>query len=300
MVASPFYTAVGDLIVACLFGQGTGGSTTTVADTAGNTYTALPQQNDAVSGQAFQWFYSIAAHAAPSNTVTAAFTAGFITAFLAMGFPVSSVPVFDTSTAARTNDSFVKSPSFAVFGIDELIIAAESDVYGTTETAFTAGAGYTLLPVSGLAYAHNQVQYGVFSSPSSPTASAFTAPGMGAGAVAAVAFRAPFPPPTLASCAPIKGSDLGGAQVTLTGTNFLATPTVTFGGVAATSVVFVNSTTVTCVAPAHAIGAVDIVVTNPDTQNATLSAGFLYILPPAGGGGSSLGLGLNSPASTQS
>jgi hypothetical protein len=299
MVANPFYTAVGDLIVACLFGQGTGTSTTTVADSAGNTYTACPLQNDAVSGQGFQWFYTTAANASPSNTVTATFSTGFITAFLAMGFPISGVPLFDTSTAARTNDSLVESPAFNTTGIDELVIAAESDVYGGTEVAFTAGTGYTLLGTSGLNYAHNQVQYGTFGGPSTGIASAFTAPGMTAGAVSAIVFKAPLPPPTLASCAPIKGSDAGGGHVTLTGANFIATPTVTFGGVAATNVVYVNGTTVTCVAPAHALGAVDIVIANPDAQSATLPAGFLYVLPPAGGGGSSLGLGLDGAAATE-
>jgi hypothetical protein len=108
-----------------------------------------------------------------------------------------------------------------------------------------------------------------------------------------------LPPPTLASCAPVAGSDAGGGHVTLTGANFVATPSVTFGGVAATGIVFINSTTVTCVVPAHAIGAVDIVITNPDANSSTLSAGFLYILPPAGGGGSSLGLGLDGAAATE-
>lgn len=76
---------------------------------------------------------------------------------------------------------------------------------------------------------------------------------------------------------PSSGPIAGGTAVTITGGGFVATPTVTFGGDAATSVVFVNSTTLTCDTPAHASGAVDVVVTNPDTSTATGSNAFTYI-----------------------
>lgn len=73
----------------------------------------------------------------------------------------------------------------------------------------------------------------------------------------------------------------GGASVIILGVGFLATPTVTFGGVAATNVVLVNSTRLTCTTPAHAAGAVSVVVTNPDATNATLTNGFTYYTPDA-------------------
>ena len=53
------------------------------------------------------------------------------------------------------------------------------------------------------------------------------------------------------------------------------TPTVTIGGVAATSIVVVSDTEITCVAPAHANGAVDVVVTNAHGTS-TLDDGFTY------------------------
>jgi hypothetical protein len=56
--------------------------------------------------------------------------------------------------------------------------------------------------------------------------------------------------------------------------------TVTFGGAAAFGVTVINSTTITATTPANAAGAVDVVVTNPDSQSSTLASGFTFIAPP--------------------
>ena len=82
--------------------------------------------------------------------------------------------------------------------------------------------------------------------------------------------------PTLTSVTPVSGTTAGGTSVTLTGTNFKAGITVTFGGAACGSVVRVSSTQVTCVTPAHFPETVDVQVTNPDTQIATLVRGFTF------------------------
>jgi hypothetical protein len=84
------------------------------------------------------------------------------------------------------------------------------------------------------------------------------------------------PAPTVTSLDVVSGSESGGTAVDITGTGFTATPGVTFGGTAATSVVRVSATHVTCVTPAHAPGAVNVVVTNPDTQAATKTNGYTY------------------------
>ncbi len=82
--------------------------------------------------------------------------------------------------------------------------------------------------------------------------------------------------PTVSSVAPSSGTTHGSTPVTIAGIDFVATPTVTFDGVPATSVVWVNSTTLTCATPAHVAGAVNIVVTNPDAQTGTLASGYTY------------------------
>ena len=48
--------------------------------------------------------------------------------------------------------------------------------------------------------------------------------------------------------------------MTITGTNFAAGATVTFGATAATNVVVVNSTTITATTPAGSAGAVTVTV----------------------------------------
>jgi hypothetical protein len=84
-------------------------------------------------------------------------------------------------------------------------------------------------------------------------------------------------PPSLALASPDNGPPSGGTAVTLTGNDFtgIGVTTVTFGGASATSVVVVNTTTITCVTPAGTAGAVDVVVTN-DFGTDTLINGFSY------------------------
>jgi hypothetical protein len=92
----------------------------------------------------------------------------------------------------------------------------------------------------------------------------------------------PIPPgpPTVAAVCPGAGSTDGGTPVTITGSGFMTGATVSFGGVLATNVAVSSSTTMTAVVPAHAVGAVDVVVTNSDTQSGTLTNGFTYTAPP--------------------
>ncbi|MBI3652031.1 MAG: IPT/TIG domain-containing protein [Acidobacteria bacterium] len=89
----------------------------------------------------------------------------------------------------------------------------------------------------------------------------------------------PAPAPTLSSVTPNSGSTVGGTSVTLAGSNFVGGATVTFGGVAATGVTVNSATSITATTPAHAAGAVNVTVTNPDSQSATLTNGFTFTNP---------------------
>jgi hypothetical protein len=84
-------------------------------------------------------------------------------------------------------------------------------------------------------------------------------------------------PPTVSGIVPPQGSTAGGTGVTITGTGFATGAAVTLGGLAATAVSVQNDTTITATTPAHAAGAVDVVVTNPDTQHGTQAGGFTYV-----------------------
>ncbi len=86
-------------------------------------------------------------------------------------------------------------------------------------------------------------------------------------------------PPNPTGVAPAFGAAAGGTNVTITGSGFQAGAAVAFGGVAATNVMIVDANTITATTPAHAPGAVDVVVTNPDTTIGTLATGFGFIAP---------------------
>lgn len=84
------------------------------------------------------------------------------------------------------------------------------------------------------------------------------------------------PAPTITSADPDVGDTTAthAGLMTITGTGFVSGATVAIGGAAATSVTFVNATTITCRPPARASGLHDIVVTNPDAQTGTLANGY--------------------------
>ena len=89
--------------------------------------------------------------------------------------------------------------------------------------------------------------------------------------------------PSVTSIAPTRGPATGLSIITITGTEFSATPTVAIGGVAATNVTRVNATTLTAITGAMAAGVKNVVVTNPDAQSATGAGLFtVYGSTPAG------------------
>ncbi len=85
-----------------------------------------------------------------------------------------------------------------------------------------------------------------------------------------------LPPVAVTSVSPTGGTYLGGTAVTINGTGFVLGATVTFGGTPATNIVFFGDTKLTAKAPAHVAGAVNVVVTNPNTAIGTLTNGYTY------------------------
>eukprot|EP00798_Chlamydomonas_sp_ICE-L_P026429 gene26429-17529_t len=74
-------------------------------------------------------------------------------------------------------------------------------------------------------------------------------------------------PPTVTAVSPIfQANNLsGGDLLTITGTGFVRSATVSVGGTQCTNVTFVSATTLTCTAPSKLGGSYPIVVTNPDS-----------------------------------
>jgi hypothetical protein len=87
-------------------------------------------------------------------------------------------------------------------------------------------------------------------------------------------------PPTVTGVSPNTGSTAGGTAVTITGTNFAAGATVTFGTAAATNVVVVGATQITATTPAGTAGAVTVTVT-VSGQSGSLASGYTYVVAPS-------------------
>jgi hypothetical protein len=86
---------------------------------------------------------------------------------------------------------------------------------------------------------------------------------------------------TIDTVSPSSGPASGGTGVTLTGSGFTGATSLTFGGTAATSLNVVSSTSVTAVTPAHATGAVNVVITTP-SGSGTKTNGYTYATTAVG------------------
>ncbi|HEV8111215.1 MAG TPA: IPT/TIG domain-containing protein [Planctomycetota bacterium] len=103
--------------------------------------------------------------------------------------------------------------------------------------------------------------------------------------------------PALLSVAPTRGAAAGGESVLVHGANFPANAAVAFGadvdtgagGVPASSVTWIDASTLEVVTPAHASGTVSVLVTDPASgQAAVISSGFTYGSSGGGAGGCSI------------
>jgi len=88
-----------------------------------------------------------------------------------------------------------------------------------------------------------------------------------------------IPDPTISALSASSGPLSGGTNITITGTNFSGVTSVTFGGVPATNVQLVNSTTITATTPAGSAGVTSVIVTTTSGSNAANSL-YTYIATP--------------------
>jgi len=91
-------------------------------------------------------------------------------------------------------------------------------------------------------------------------------------------------PPVITSLSPTNGPIAGGTVVTITGTGLANGDTVQFGSTnySGTGVTVNSSTNLTVTTPAHAVGAVDVRVTDATSgESSTLTNGFNYYTQPA-------------------
>ena len=108
--------------------------------------------------------------------------------------------------------------------------------------------------------------------------SGIIAPGCGPSSVTVITVA-----PTVSAVSPASTSIYGSIPLTITGKNFEVSdlsnlPTVTVGGLSC-PLISANSTSIACTAPIHTAGAVDIIVTNSNSQSGLLESQFTYLNP---------------------
>lgn len=82
-------------------------------------------------------------------------------------------------------------------------------------------------------------------------------------------------PAEVDSITPANGAAAGGTALTIKGSGLDGVTAVTIGGVATTSLVVVDSETVTCTTGAHSAGVVNVVIAD-DAGAVTVTNGFTY------------------------
>ena len=160
------------------------------------------------------------------------------------------------------------------------------DLYKSTSPSATAGGSQTVLNTTGALSLAGLATYSGFSlyatSVKAGAASVVTSWSSANDAMIHVAMNIKLatatPVPTVTAISPTSGSTAGGTSVTITGTGFTGATGVTIGGTAATSVTVVSATSITCTTPAHAAGAVSVVVTTPGGAN-TENTLYTYVAP---------------------
>ncbi len=264
----PAAQTVGDLNVVVVGWNDATSTVQSVTDSAGNVY-ALAVGPTTGTGLRQSIYYAPNIKAG-SNTVTVQFNQPATYPDVRI-LEYRGVSAVDVTAAASGSGTSTSSGAVTTTTANELLFAANTVTTGNT----AAGTGFTarIITTPDLDLAEDQV----VTTTGSYTATAPIAPS-GNWVMQMVAFRAGLSTaPTISTVTPNSGSTLGGTAVTIAGTNFAAGATVTFGGTAATNVVVVGPTQITANVLAHAAGAVNVVVTNTDTQSGTLANGFTYV-----------------------
>ena len=270
-VTYPGAQTVGDLNVIVVGWNDTTATVQSVQDSVGNTYSLAIGPTSGTGLR--QSIYYAANIAGGSNTVTVTFSQ-------AAAYPdvrileYRGVSTLDVTAGASGSSAAANSGAATTTSANELIFGANTVATGNA----AAGSGFTsriITPMDG-----DLAEDKVVTTAGSNSATA-TLTGAGPWVMQMATFSAVSGPlPTVSSVAPNSGPTAGGTAVTISGSNFVAGATVTFGGTAATGVVVVSGTSITATTPAGSAGAVTVTVTNPGGQSGSLANGYTYITSP--------------------
>ncbi|HEY7390861.1 MAG TPA: IPT/TIG domain-containing protein [Bryobacteraceae bacterium] len=264
-VAYPGAQTAGDLNIVVVGWNDISATVQSVRDSAGNTYSLAIGPTSGTNLQ--QSIYYASNIRSGNNTVTVTFNQAAIYPDVRV-LEYRGVSKVDATAGASGNSAVASSGSANTTSSNELIFSSNT-VYTWVSAA---GSGFTPRVITPYG---DVVQDEVATSAGSYSASA-TLGSPGPWVMQTVTFSAGSPTsPTVRSVSPNSGTATGGTPVIINGTNFASGGTVTFGGIAATKMTVINSTTITATTPAHAAGAVTVSV-SVGGQSASLANGFTY------------------------
>ncbi len=305
-VAATSVTVVSSTSITCATPAGSAGTASVLVTTPGGTNAANTLYSYVLAPTvATITATSGSANGGTSVTITGTYFTG-ATGVSIGGTPATSVSVVDDSTltcttpahsagtasvlvttpggtnAANTLYTYVLTPPT----VTDIAPLAGSFAGGTsvtiTGTNFTGATGVTIRGVPATGVTVISATSIVCTTPAGTAGAASVAVTTPSGTTSSNLYTYVQPPPTVTdtsanAISPARGSTLGGTLLTVTGTNFTGAGGVTIGGVPATNVTVINSTTLTCIAPAGSVGTVSVVVTTVGGTNADNSL-FTYEL----------------------
>ncbi len=245
------YTAAetaGDLNVVVVGWNDTTATVQSVKDSAGNPYTlAIGPTSGTALRQSIYYASNILGGA---NTVTVTFSQAAVFPDVRI-LEYKGVNALDVTSGASGNSATTNSGAATTKVASELIFGA--NMVATTTSA--AGSGFTSRVIT--SPDGDIAEDKVVTTTGSNSATATLSSG-GPWVMQMATFSTiSGPAPTVTSVSPNSGTTAGGTAVTITGTNFAAGATVTFGSTAASSVVVVSATTITAVTPTRKCRCVD-------------------------------------------
>ena len=257
-----------DLNVVVVGWNDTTATVQTVKDSAGNTYSLAIGPTSGTGLR--QSIYYAANIVGGSNTVTVTFSQAAVYPDIRI-LEYRGISTVDVTAGASGSSATASSGAATTTVANELIFGAN-----TVATSSRVGSGFTsriiTSPDGDIAEDKVVTAIGSNSATSTLTSS-------GPWVMQMVTFsEVSSPAPSVTSVSPNTGPTAGGTSVTITGTNFASGATATFGGVPATNVTVVNSTTMTATTPAGIDGAATVTVSF-NGQSGSLTNGFAYVAP---------------------
>jgi YVTN family beta-propeller protein len=277
--------------------QATNGTITPATLTLSATASATTQvgqsyvQSNAAGGGTTPYTYSVSAGTLPAGTTLNTSTGTVSGTPTAAGAFSYTIEVTDSGSPAQTATQATNgtiTPATLTLAATASVTTQVGQAYSQTNVAGGGTTPYTYSLSAGTLPAGTTLNTSTGTVSGTPTASgafAYTIEVTDSGSPAQTATRTvsgaiAAATPTVTAVSPNGGPPAGGTSVTITGTNLSGASAVNFGGSTATRFAVNSATSIIAIAPAEAVGTVDVTVTTGNGTSAASTADhFTYASP---------------------